>query len=202
MNTLNRRSAWRAWPLTKLKVPVKIIPPLPSPPLMLRHCRGCIGWLDRVFQGQNLAILEDPAGTVSCIRNTGGESIQEQVREPLAMDSTLNIPVPRLIRMIVCDWAQNFCAQSEVSINRVAFVIFLYDGVYLQSRLDSCGTGEFSRRRRAPKYQRNSIIGNISVYTHTFTIHAAISYYFRLEMNRLEICLHNKCTGLYENVTP
>ena len=40
MNTLNRRAAWRAWPLTKLNVPVKIPggggqPPRPLP--MLRH---------------------------------------------------------------------------------------------------------------------------------------------------------------------
>ena len=40
MNTLNRRAAWRAWPLTKLNVPVKIpggggSPPRPLP--MLRH---------------------------------------------------------------------------------------------------------------------------------------------------------------------
>ena len=38
MNTLNRRAAWRAWPLTKLNLPVKIIggaqdpPPPPAPP--------------------------------------------------------------------------------------------------------------------------------------------------------------------------
>ena len=40
MNTLNRRAAWRAWPLTKWNVPVKIPgggeqPPRPLP--MLRH---------------------------------------------------------------------------------------------------------------------------------------------------------------------
>ena len=39
-------------------------------------------------------------------------------------------PVPRLIRMLVSDWAQ-----SVASIYRAAFVIFLYHGVYLPSRL-------------------------------------------------------------------
>ena len=32
-----------------------------------------------------------------------------------------------------CDWI--FCAQSEASIYRTVFVIFLYEGVYLQTRL-------------------------------------------------------------------
>ena len=46
--------------------------------------------------------------------------------------------VPRLIRMLVSDWAQKiFFAQSEAIINRTAFLSFLYEGVYLQTRLFS-----------------------------------------------------------------
>ena len=38
-------------------------------------------------------------------------------------DTTLNEPVPRLIRMLVCDWAKKyFFAQSEASICCAAFV--------------------------------------------------------------------------------
>ena len=44
--------------------------------------------------------------------------------------------VPRLIRMLVSDWAQKY-AQSEAIINRTAFLSFLYEGVYLQTRLFS-----------------------------------------------------------------
>lgn len=47
-------------------------------------------------------------------------------------DTILNEPVLRLIRVLVSDWAQK---KSEASICRTAFVIFLYEGVYLQTRL-------------------------------------------------------------------
>ena len=39
-------------------------------------------------------------------------------------------------QILVCDWAQKyFRAQSEASVYRTALVIFLHDGVYLQTRL-------------------------------------------------------------------
>ena len=41
-----------------------------------------------------------------------------------------------------------------------------------------CSRRVFSEKG-APKKQRNSIISNISVYTHTFIMHVAISYYFK-----------------------
>ena len=41
-------------------------------------------------------------------------------------DATLNEPVPRLIRMLVCDWAQKYISR----IYRAAFVIFSYEGVF------------------------------------------------------------------------
>ena len=52
MNTLNRRAAWRAWPLTKLNVPVKIIGGVGRPPRplsMLRHCLSFRSWRDRLL---------------------------------------------------------------------------------------------------------------------------------------------------------
>ena len=47
------------------------------------------------------------------------------------MDAILKEPASRLIGMPVSD----FCVQSDTGIYRAPFVIFLYEGVYLQTRL-------------------------------------------------------------------
>ena len=46
-------------------------------------------------------------------------------------DTTVNKPVPWLIQMLVCDWAQKIRGQHLSTV----FMIFLYKGVYLQTRL-------------------------------------------------------------------
>ena len=55
------------------------------------------------------------------MRKSKRPSLQERKRSP--WDSSLNRPVPKPIKILVCDWAQKyFCAQSESSPFRVTFV--------------------------------------------------------------------------------
>ena len=55
------------------------------------------------------------------MRKSKRPSLPERKRSP--WDCTLNQPVPKPIKIFVCDWAQKyFCAQSESSPFRVTFV--------------------------------------------------------------------------------
>ena len=77
--------------------------------------------------------------------------------EPLAMDSSLNRPVPKPIKILVCDWAQKyFCAQSESSHFHVTFVTS-YSKVFTEKLFDHLFAIEFpsmcflvGRGRRLP----------------------------------------------------
>ena len=67
-------------------------------------------------------ILGDPGADSWVTRKSKRPSLHKRKRSP--WDSTLNQPVPKPIKILVCDWAQNFfCAQSESSPFRVTFVI-------------------------------------------------------------------------------
>ena len=67
------------------------------------------------------SILGDPGAVSWVVKKSKRPSLQERKRSP--WDSTLNQPVPKPIKILVCDWAQKyFCAQSESSSFRVTFV--------------------------------------------------------------------------------
>ena len=66
-------------------------------------------------------ILGNPGAVSWVVRKSKRPSLQERKKSP--WDSTLNRPVPKPIKILVCDWAQKyFCAQSESSSFRVTFV--------------------------------------------------------------------------------
>ena len=66
-------------------------------------------------------ILGDPGATSRDDGIFRRESLLSELTSP--WDCTLNRPVPKPNKILVCDWVQkNFCAQSESSPFRVAFV--------------------------------------------------------------------------------
>ena len=70
---------------------------------------------------RSLFILGNPGAVSWVVRKSKRPSLQERKKSP--WDSTLNRPVPKPIKILVCDWAQKyFCAQSESSSFRVTFV--------------------------------------------------------------------------------
>lgn len=89
-----------------------------------------------VFAFIMLHILRDP-GLVTRVGKKGCERFQNGRESP--REATVNELVPQLIQMLVSHWAQKhqkyFCAQSEASISRSAFVIFLYKGFCMQTQL-------------------------------------------------------------------
>ena len=74
-------------------------------------------------------------------RSVGSEWTMSKVfmnEQESPRDAILNETVLRIFRTLVSDWAQKIflCPIGrETSIGRTAFVIFLYEGVYLQTRV-------------------------------------------------------------------
>ena len=95
---------------------------------------------------------------------TAGKVFKKGRESPL--EATVNELVPRLIRMLVSHWAQKhkkyFCAQSEASISRAAFVIFLYKGFCLLFAVPVWHLRAFSEKRFlrkwGPQNRKNPII--------------------------------------------
>ena len=82
MNTLNRRAAWRAWPLTKLNVPVKIIwgvPCLPGPSPCYSTEKSVRNSIINYSIQQNFRIKAEPWTYRKCV-TAKGQGTQGSIR--------------------------------------------------------------------------------------------------------------------------
>ena len=124
-----------------------------------------------------------------------------------SLAQAINEPVRRLIRMLVCDWAQIIRGYHlsrclcDLLIQRSS----LANSTVCRTWLAHAGELSWRHEEFSVKWaqdQRNSIIGKISVWTHKFIMYAAISYYFTqvADMHREETCMDKKSMRLAYNL--